>query len=630
MALDYAETSKKIIEAVGGASNIASATNCMTRLHLVLREESKADDKAVEGIKGVKSVIKQGGQYQVVIGNEVSSLFKEFKKLGNWGEDGSSAPQKPAGSPLQRMFGFISGCMTPLLPALLGCGMVKVVLTLLVNFAGLSTGSSTYIILNAMGDSVLYFLPVFLCYTSAKKMGGTPALWMVVGMAMIYPSLVTLMAGGSLELGAFTLGSFFSVPTTTFFGIPVICTTYTTSFLPIMLMAPVMKGVEEFADRVSPNLLKAFLKPLLFVLICVPVVLIVLGPIGNILGQLLSGVFVRMYDAIPWLTAGILAAVRPFIVMTGMHYALGPLCMNNLATLGFDPLVIVTAVCSNIAQGGAAMGVALRTKNTETKSEGIACGISSVLAGVTEPALYGINMRYVTPMIGVVAGAGVSGLFYGMTGVKCYTMGGAPSVLSLVTFIGGDEPMRGVIFGAIGVVISFVVSFAVAFLLFKDPAPVEERAESSAPAVPAITGKTVIASPIPGKVVPLESVPDETFAAGILGRGFAVEPEQGKVYAPFDGVCDTVFDTLHALNLVSSQGVELLIHVGLETVGLNGAPFKAHVHSGDPIKKGQLLLEFDMEKIRAGGCKTVTPVLVTNEDDLPGMTIEDGQIIIGG
>lgn len=634
MALDYPETSKKIIDAVGGASNIASATNCMTRLRLVLKDESKADDRAVEAIKGVKSVIKQGGQYQVVIGNEVSNLFKEFKKHGSWGEDSSAAVQKPAGSPLQRMFGFISGCMTPLLPALLGCGMVKVVLTLLVNLAGLSATSSTYIILNAMGDSVLYFLPVFLCYTSAKKMGGTPALWMVVGMAMIYPSLVTLMAGGSLELGTFALGNFFSVPTTEFFGIPVICTTYTTSFLPIMLMAPVMKVVEDFADRVSPNLLKAFLKPLLFVLICVPVVLVVLGPIGNILGQLLSGVFVKMYDKVPWLTAGFMAAVRPFIVMTGMHYALGPLCMNNLATLGYDPLVIVTAVSSNIAQGGAAMGVAMRTRNTETKSEGIACGISSVLAGVTEPALYGINMRYVTPMIGVVTGAGISGLFYGLTGVKCYTMGGAPSILSLVTFIGGDEPMRGVIFGAIGAAISFVVSFAVAFVLFKDPAPAQVVSETpspaAVPAVPAMTGKTVISTPVPGKIIPLESIPDETFAAGILGRGFGVEPSEGKVYAPFDGTCDTVFDTFHALNLVSDQGVELLIHVGLETVGLKGKPFKPHVQSGDPIKKGQLLLEFDIEQIKASGCKTITPVLVTNEDDLPSVTVEDEQIVIGG
>lgn len=469
MALDHIETSQKIIAAVGGAGNIASAAHCMTRLRLVLYDEGKANDKAVESIHGVKRVIKQGGQYQIVIGNEVADLFKAFQTQGKWGEADAAAPQKAAGSPVQRIFGFVSGCMTPLLPGLLGCGMVKVLLTLLTNFAGLSAASPTYIILNAMGDCVLYFLPVLLCYTAAKKMGGTPVLWMVVGMTMVYPSLVTLLGGGSLELS-----SFLGLPATRLFGIPVICTTYSSSFLPIMLMAPVMKWVEDLADRVSPNLLKAFLKPLLFILICVPTVLIVVGPIGNILGNLLSGVFVQMYNVIPWLTCGILAAIRPFIVMTGMHYALGPLCMNNLATLGFDPLVIVTAVCSNIAQGGAAMGVAMRTHNTETKSEGIACGISAVLAGVTEPALYGINMRYVTPMVGVCAGAGLSGLFYGLTGVKCYTMGGSPSVLSLITFIGGENPMNGVIFGAIGAAISFMVSFAVAFLLYKDPAPAEK------------------------------------------------------------------------------------------------------------------------------------------------------------
>lgn len=628
MALDYVETSKKIVEAVGGAGNISSATNCMTRLRLVLKDEGKAKDDAVQAVKGVKGVMRQGGQYQIIIGNEVSNLFKEFRKLGNWDE--GSAPAKVEGNPVQRLFGFVAGCMTPMLPAMLGTGMLKVVLTLLTTFAGMSTESSTYILLYSFADCFFMFLPVFMGFTIAKKIGGNPTLFMVVGAALCYPNLANLMSGATLELG-----TFLGMPCTYLFGIPVICSTYTSSVLPMLLMAPVMKWAEDFADKVSPNVLKSFLKPLLFIIICIPCSLYVLGPIGNVIGNILSGVFLAMYNTVPWLTVGVLSALMPFIVMTGMHYALMPLSMNNMVSLGFDVLVIVTMFCSNIAQGGATFGVALKTKNQETRSEGIACGISAFVAGVTEPAMYGINFRYVKPMIGAVIGAGVSGLFCGITGVKGYTVGGAPSILTLINFIGGEgNPMRGVLFGAIGGLLSLIIAAVVSFILYKDP--VETAAvhvgvsSSAAPAVPARAGKKVsIAAPVPGKVVALESIPDETFATGILGHGIAVEPSEGKVYAPFDGTCESVFDTRHALNLLSEDGVELLIHVGLETVSLKGEPFKAHVKDGDKIKKGQLLLEFDMEMIRAKGCKTVTPIIVTNEDDLAGVSVENGEIIVG-
>ena len=626
MALDYVETSKKIVEAVGGAGNISSATNCMTRLRLVLKDEGKADDETVKAIKGVKGVMRQGGQYQIVIGNEVSNLFKEFKKLGSWGEDGG-APVKATGNPVQRLFGFVSGCMTPMLPAMLGAGMLKVVLTLLTTFAGMDSNSSTYILIFAFADAFFTFLPIFMGVTIAKKMGGSPMLFMTVGAALCYPNLISLM-GGSLG----ELGTFLGMPCTYLFGLPVICATYTSSVLPMLLMAPVMKWAEDFADRVSPNVLKSFLKPLLFIIICIPCSLYVLGPLGNVIGNVMSNVFVAMYNAAPWLTVGVLSAIMPFIVMTGMHYALVPLMFNNLATIGYDVIVAVTMFCSNIAQGGATFGVALKTKDEDTRSEGIACGISACVAGVTEPAMYGINLRFMKPMIGAVVAAGVSGLFCGLTGVRGYVAGGSPSFLSLITFIGGEgNPMHGVIFGAIGGVMSLVIAAVVSFILYKDPVKAAgATAASSAPAVPVHTGRKVsIAAPIPGKVVALESIPDETFATGILGRGIAVEPDQGKVYAPFDGTCESVFDTRHALNLLSEDGVELLIHVGLETVSLKGEPFKVHVKDGEKIKKGQLLLEFDMEMIQNKGCKTVTPVIVTNEDDLAGVSVENGEIIVG-
>ena len=404
MAMNYAEVSKKIAEAVGGAKNISGATNCMTRLRLTLRDDKKANDAAVEGIKGVKGVMKQGGQYQIIIGNEVSNLFREFKKLGNWGEDGGGAPAKAEGSPVQRLFGFIAGCMTPMLPAMLGAGMLKVVLTLLTTAKLLSAESSTYILIFAFADAFFTFLPIFMGVTIAKKMGGSNMLYMTVGAALCYPNLISLM-GGSLG----ELGTFLGMPCTYMFGIPVICATYTSSVLPMLLMAPVMKWAEDFADRVSPNVVKSFLKPLLFIIICIPCSLYVLGPIGNVLGNALAGVFVAMYNFAPWLTVGVLSALMPFIVMTGMHYALVPLMFNNLATIGYDVIVAVTMFCSNLAQGGAAFGVAFKSKDEDTRSEGIACGISACVAGVTEPAMYGINMRYMKPMAAAVIGAAVSG-----------------------------------------------------------------------------------------------------------------------------------------------------------------------------------------------------------------------------
>lgn len=511
--------------------------------------------------------------------------------------------------------------MTPLLPAMLGTGMLKVILTLLTTFAGMSTESSTYILLFAFADCFFMFLPIFMGFTIAKKMDGSPMLFMVVGAGLCYPNLVALM-GGSLELGMF-LG----MPCTYLFGLPVICATYTSSVLPMLLMAPVMKWAEDFADRVSPTVLKSFLKPLLFIFICIPCSLYVLGPIGNVAGNLMSGIFMKMYTAVPWLTVGLISALMPFIVMTGMHYALVPLCVNNLATIGYDVIVLITMFCSNIAQGGAAFGVALKTKNEETRSEGIVCGISASVAGVSEPAMYGINLRYMRPMIGAVVAAAISGLFCGLTNVRSYTMSGCAAFISLITFIGGEtNPMRGAIFGAIGGVISLVISIVLTFILYKDPVKTDSSTETTASVR---TGaKAVIEAPIPGKVIPLASVPDETFAAGILGTGIAVEPSEGKVYAPFDGTCESVFDTRHALNLLSDDGVELLIHVGLETVGLEGKPFTPHVKDGERIKKGQLLLEFDMDLIRKMGCKTISPILVTNTDDLTSVTAENENIQI--
>ncbi len=625
MALDYVKTSKDIVDAVGGVDNIVSATHCMTRLRLVLKDEGKANDDTVTAIKGVKSVIKQGGQYQVVIGNEVSNLFKEFSKLGNFTGEGDAA-KKPEGNVMQRLFGFISGCMTPLLPAMLGTSMIKVLLTLLTTFGVMSADGPTYILLYGMADSFFYFLPVFLSVTIAKKMKGSIPLFMVIATMLVYPDIITLLANGT---EAVPLGTFLGLPCTYIFGvIPVVQSTYSSSVLPILLMAPIMKWAEDFADRISPNVVKAFLKPMIFLLICTPIAFVVVGPLGNIIGNGLSGVFAAMYNTVPWLTVTVLSAAMPFIVMTGMHYALIPLCMNNMATLGYDVIVMVTMFASNIAQGGSAFGVAAKTKDTDLRSEGIASGISAFLAGITEPAMYGINLRLGTPMIAAVIGAGVSGLWCGLTGVKGYTMGGSPSVFSLLTFIDNtgtsSNPMAGMYFGIVGVILSLVIPFVLTLILYKEKAqPAAAAAEETAAAPAAeetetakpLVEKLEVAAPMSGEVVDLKDVPDQVFASGALGEGVAIIPADGKVVAPFDGTVTAVMDTGHAVGLEGDNGAEVLIHVGLETVSLEGKPFKYAVKEGEHVKKGQLLITADLKMIEELGCKTYTPVIITNSDD---------------
>ena len=631
MALDYQETSRKILAAVGGAENISNATNCMTRLRLTLKDETKANDDQVKSIKGVKSVVKQGGQYQIVIGNEVSNLFKEFSKLGNFTEGSKAA--KPAGNAVQRLFGFVAGCMTPLLPAMLGTGMVKVLLTLLTTFGLMDKATSGYVILYGMADSFFYFLPVFLAFQIAKKMNGSPALYMVIATMMVYPDIVNLLGGANADL---PLGTFMGMPATSFFGIPVITATYTSSVLPILLMAPVMKAVEDFAERVSPNVVKAFLKPMLFLLICTPIALCVLGPLGNVIGNVLAGVFSAMYNAVPWLTVGILSALMPFIVMTGMHYALIPLCFNNLATLGFDVIVMVTMFCSNLAQGGAAFGVAAKSKNTDTKSEGIACGISAVVAGITEPAMYGINLAKVKPMIAAVIGAGIAGLFTGITGVKGYTMGGSPSLFSIITFIGGEKPMSGVYFGIVGAIIAIGVPFVLTTMLYKEDASegsaevVEEVSPVEEDVKKPLVKKIEISAPLTGKVVPMAQIPDEGFSSGALGEGVAILPEDGNVYAPADGVVTSMMDTKHAIGFTTDDGLELLIHVGIDTVELNGAPFEYKTSEGAHVKKGDLLMTADLKAIEEAGKKIITPIIVTNTDDYVSVKATDSTTVKNG
>lgn len=383
---------------------------------------------------------------------------------------GGQQPQASQGQQNQKkdnlfnkITGFIMKCMMPLIPGLVGTSMIKVLLIIGTTFFGMDTSSSTYIILYSLADCFFFFFPIFLAYTGAQLVGGNPALYMAVGAALVYPNMLELMSGATLPLG-----TFLGLPCTYIFGIPVITAIYTSSVIPMIMMMPIMKIIEDFCDKVSPNAIKAFFKPLLFCLIALPILILFIGPIGTILGNALGAGISFLYEKSGWLTVGILAGIMPYASMTGMGFALIPVCITSLSTLGYDPLVIVAMFASNVAQGGACLAVATKTKDTNLRSLAIASGISASALGVITPAMYEVNLPLKKPLQGVMVGGALAGLFAGLFGLKVYTMGGAACLLTLLQFLGGTSPTRNVIIGAITATISFVGSFFATLFLYKD------------------------------------------------------------------------------------------------------------------------------------------------------------------
>lgn len=593
--MDYAKTAKEILEKIGGEKNVQTATHCMTRLRLVLKDESIPKDDEVGNISGVLSVIRQGGQYQIVIGNNVGKVYTELTKLGNFSDStgGNENAEKKEENIFSRLCGFISGCMTPLLPGMLGCGMIKVVLTLLTTFQLVDTAGSTYTILNAAGDAFFYFLPIMLACTAAKKMGSNPYLAMIMGAIFLHPDITALLTEGP----------------TSYFGLPVTPAVYSSSVLPILLMVPIMAWLEKFADKICPSVVKIFLKPLIVTFISIPVGLVVIGPLGSIAGNVLTAVVSFLYGRAGWLTIMLLSAAMPFIVMTGMHYALLPLATITYATTGVDGILTPTMFCSNLAQGAASLAVAFKTKDKDERATATAAGISAVISGVTEPAMYGVTLKNKTPMIAAVCGAAVSGLYAGITHVVAYTPGSSPSAISLMQMIGGGS-LATLYNGIITLVICMVVTFVLTMILYKPETPAAEKRPIH------------LASPLSGKVIPLSEVEDPVFSQGVLGEGAAIIPKEGKVFAPADGTVSTVMDSRHAVGITTSQGAELLIHVGLDTVKLEGKGFTLHCKEGDQVKKGELLLEFDMALILNEGYQLTTPVVISNMDAFSKCTVE--------
>lgn len=590
--MDYGTTAKEILREIGGESNVVSVTHCMTRLRFVLKDESIVDDSRVKAIKGVAGVMKKAGQYQVIIGNDVAKCYGELVKLGDFKGGREAASEKPREkqNPVMAVLDVISGCMAPVIPAIIGAGMVKVLIILL--GAVLPAESQTMQLLTVIGDCAFYFLPMLVAFSAAKKFNTNPYLVAAVIGVLLHPSFISL-----LEQAADGVR---------FIGIPVTSATYSSTIIPSILTAWAMSWIERGVDRITPSVTKNFLKPALILLISAPVAFIILGPLGSIIGNVLASAVLAIQSHVSILASIIMAAAMPFIVMTGMHWAFIPVTMAALATPAGESLMLPAMLISNIAQGTSCLAVAVKSKNSSLKQVASASSFSALLAGVTEPGLYGVTMPLKRPIMAVCIASGITGAVAGAVRLSAFAFA-TPSLVSLPQFVspeGASNLMMAVAVTAISAVLSFVLTWV---LGFEDPAEVSVQDA--------------------GTAVPLSQVNDPTFAEEILGKGLAIRPAEGKVFAPFDGTVETVFETKHAMGLRSDDGLELLIHVGLETVNLNGKYFTAHVTDGQRIHRGDLLLEFDRDAIAAAGCETITPVIVSNTDDYSEIRTVTGRLV---
>ncbi len=597
--MNFENLAKSILEKIGGKENVSNLTHCATRLRFNLKDKSKANTSAIKNINGVMGVVDKGGQYQVIIGNDVNHVYKEITKIAKLDNTTSNTEEVDDRKPVAKVIDTITGIFTPILPAITAAGMMKAVLSLLTAFKLITTTSQSYQVINFMADAAFYFLPILLANSAAKKFKCNQYLAMMLGGMLLHPTFVT-MVNTAKEAGT----------SVSVFGLPISLASYSSSVLPIILGVWFMSYVEPIADKVSPKAIKFFTKPLITAVVTGIVLLVVIGPLGYIISDKVGLGIKTLETYASWLVPTLLGGLTPLLVMTGTHYGLIPIGINNRMTMGYDTIIYPGMLASNVSQGGAALAVALKTKDSEIKQSASSAGITAV-CGITEPALYGVNLRFKTPLYSSMIGGAVGGLFLGLFRV-CNYSGGSPGFLTLPSYIGGDTMMN-FVYACIGAVISVVVSFATCLVLYKDkeevPVKEEEKVQRS------LANEIIIASPMKGEILPLNEVKDETFASEMMGKGVAIKPVDGKVVSPINGTVETIFKTKHAIGLKSEDGTEILIHIGMDTVQLEGKHFKAYVKDGDKVKIGDTLIEFDKEAIKKEGYELITPVIVTNTND---------------
>ncbi|MGJ9384206.1 beta-glucoside-specific PTS transporter subunit IIABC [Salipaludibacillus sp. CF4.18] len=603
--MDYGKLAKEILELVGGKGNVKSVVHCITRLRFKLKDESKANTEALNNLDGVVTVRQSGGQYQVVIGNHVPDVYKAVVSEGGFDSASPVDEDEEKGSIFNRFIDMIAGIFTPILGVLAASGMIKGFNALFVELGWMDNTGGTYQILNATGDALFYFLPILLGYTAMKKFGGTPFLGIVIAMALVYPALVAVPAAGE-PLYMLFAGTMFESPVyIEFLGIPVILMTYSMSVIPIIIAAIFAAKVEKFLAKVTPAMVKMFVVPMFTLIVIVPLTFIVIGPIATWASQLLGQGTVLIYDLSPVIAGAIVGGFWLVFVMFGLHWGLVPIGMNNLATIGNMPILSMMFAHS-FALAAAILAVFIRTKNQKTKSLSMPAFISA-LFGVTEPALYGIALPLKKPFIFTIISSAIGGGILGYFGTTAWILGGM-GIFQFPSFIHPEEGLNTAFTGSI---VAVVVSSILAFVLTYFFGGFGKEQTEETPNNKVIKSEEIV-SPIKGHIISLSEVSDQVFASESVGKGIAILPTEGKVFAPVNGVVTTLFKTKHAIGITSENGGEILIHVGFDTVQLDGEHFTSHIKQGDVIKVGDLLLDFDIEMIKEAGYEVITPIIITN------------------
>lgn len=598
--MNYQQLGNDIIQNIGGIDNIKQLTHCATRLRLEFYDMNKVNTKKIESLNGVISVVEKGGQYQIVIGNEVQSVFRAIQsQMKDVPSTSHEEAEEEKGSVVNRIISVISTTFTPVIPALIGGGMIKAVLSILVLFNLVNEASSTYEIINFISDAPFYFMPVLLAYGASQKFKTSPIMAMTMACALLHPTWSSLVSAGELL---------------TFFGAPVVLVDYASSVIPIILSVWIMSYVEKFAEKYSPSIIKFFLKPLLVMFISVPIALIIVGPLGNLLNDLVQSGANYLNAHVSWLIPMLMGAFQPFLTLTGTAWAMTPIATSQISTLGYEIVNGPGMLASNIAQGGATLAVALKAKDENLKSLASSSGFTAVM-GITEPCLYGVLLKLKRPFVASMIGGAAGGIYAGITGLVRYAFV-SPGLTAIPAFI-GKNPMN-VVHAIVTIIISFIVGFVASWILgFKEDEPQEDVEATTA------VSKDEVYAPCDGTVKPLSEVNDDVFSQEIMGKGVAIEPNTGNLYAPCDGTITVCFPTGHAIGLKSKNGTEILMHVGIDTVNLQGKYFSPQIKVNDEVKKGQLLLTFDLEKIKEAGYETTTPVIITNSKDFNSIQIEN-------
>ena len=600
--MEYRTLADEILRGVGGKENVNSVVHCATRLRFKLKDTSKADAAGLKENPGVIMVVESGGQFQVVIGNHVGAVYEALVK-GSALSDGSDDDRGDNGSVFARAIDVISGIFTPFIGIMAASGILKGFLALALACGWMVPESGTYKVWFAASDAMFYFFPLVIGYTAGKKFGGNPFVTMMIGGAMVHPLMIA--AFDVQQSGAHSEH---------FLGIPLVFINYTSSVIPVILAAWASSWLEKQSMKILPGALRNFITPLICLMVIVPLTFLVIGPVATWASQQLAHGYQFVYHVSPMVAGAFMGALWQVCVIFGLHWGLVPLMINNFSVLGHDTMLplLLPAV---MGQVGAVAGVMLRTKDVRTRALS-GSAISAGIFGITEPAVYGITLPHRRPFIFGCVGGALGAAVLGYFQTTAYSFG-FPSVFTFTQIIPPTGFDKTVTAGIAGTLIALLfAALATYFFGVKQEAVAPEVSEKAqADALQAPRGKMLIASPMSGPCIALDTVKDPTFASGLLGKGVAIVPVAGRVVSPVDGTVVSLFKTHHAIGIESADGAEILIHVGIDTVKLDGKFFTPHVAVDAVVKQGDLLLEFDMQGIADAGYDLTTPVLVTNSDD---------------